>query len=284
MNKTVSVIICAMNVEKYICACLESVTKNDPFEILLVDGNSSDSTVSEAKKFNVKVLSDDGRGLSYARRIGVENARGDYILFIGPDNILEEGFINKFVTLLNEWRFDVGSVQTRVSNPINFWDKGLDTRWQFLMAKPGEINVAGTPSLYKAKCFENTNFSSDDFGPSDDTQLANDLKSRGFKIGLVPLNVYDQNGTSFISTWKRFKWYGSGDYFFYKKNHQKWSLSRKIFSLTHPLRQMLNYSVRCLFILKPQYIAWHFLFIFIARYYGWINTFYNFNFVKKEDT
>tara|TARA_B100000780_G_scaffold278788_1_gene253690 strand:+ start:3925 stop:4785 length:861 start_codon:yes stop_codon:yes gene_type:complete len=277
----VTVVICAMNVEKYIYSCIESVVRNRPKEIIIVDGESSDRTVDEAKKFDVKVISDHGKGLSYARRVGVENATGEYILFIGPDNVLEDEFINKFVNLLNEWNFDVGSVQTRVKEPKNFWDKGLDTRWQFLMGKPGEINVAGTPSLYKSLCFKDTNFSSDDFGPSDDTQLADDLKARGFKIGLVPLNVFDQNGTTFISTWKRFKWYGSGDYFFYRKNYRKWTVSRKLFSLSHPLRQTLNYSLKCIFLLKPHYIVWHFMFVFAARYYGWINAFYKNNSLKK---
>lgn len=280
-NANVSVVICAMNVEHYISSCIESVLKNYPKEIIIVDGNSSDKTLDKAKKFDVKIFSDDGGGLSHARKIGVDNAEGEYILFIGPDNILENDFITKFVNLLNYWNFDVGSVQTRVKDPENYWDRGLDTRWQFLMGKPGEISVAGTPSLYKAICFQDTNFSSDDFGPSDDTQLAEDLKARGFKIGLVPLNVFDQNGTTFISTWKRFKWYGSGDYFFYKKNYKNWSLFRKIYSLTHPLRQMLSYSAKCIFLLKPHYVPWHFTFIFIARYYGWIRTFYKNNFQKK---
>lgn len=273
-SKKVSVIVCAMNCEKIIASCLKSTLKNNPLEIIVVDGLSKDKTKKIALKFKtVKVISDKGKGLAYARRIGAEKASGEYILYVGPDNIMNDGFIAKFVELKTAMGFDAASVQTRVFQPRNFWDYGLDFRWKCLMGKPGLIEVVGTPSLYDTKIFSTIKFSSEDLGPHDDTDLAEQLRAKGFRLGLVPLLVYDQNNWSAKSTWNRFKWYGTGDYFFYKKYHADWNVGRKMISICHPLSQTLNFSFKAILALNATAFFW-LLFTMLARYWGWINKFY----------
>ena len=273
-SKKVSVIICAMNCEEIIGSCLKSTLKNDPLEIIVIDGLSKDDTKKIALKFkNVKVFSDKGKGLAYARRLGAEKAKGEYVLYVGPDNIMNEGFISKFVELKTNMCFDAASVQTRVYEPQNFWDYGLDFRWKCLMGKPGLIEVVGTPSLYDANIFSKVKFSKEDLGPHDDTDLAEQLRAKGFRLGLVSLLVYDQNNWSAKTTWNRFKWYGTGDYFFYKKYHLGWTLFRKIISIAHPLNQTLFFSFKAIFSFNITAFFWLF-FTMLARYYGWINKFY----------
>lgn len=41
----ISVIVCTKNAEKTLEACLKSIEENEPSEIILIDGNSSDATV-----------------------------------------------------------------------------------------------------------------------------------------------------------------------------------------------------------------------------------------------
>ena len=56
-SKKVSVVVCAMNCEKIISSCLKSILKNNPLEIIVVDGLSNDNTKKNALKFkNVKVF------------------------------------------------------------------------------------------------------------------------------------------------------------------------------------------------------------------------------------
>ena len=53
MNK-ISVVVVVKNEFKKIKRCLQSIKKNNPDEIIVVDGDSSDSTVTIAKNFTKK--------------------------------------------------------------------------------------------------------------------------------------------------------------------------------------------------------------------------------------
>jgi len=270
-RERVSVVICVKNGADFIENSILSVLGEKPFEVITVDGESTDDTLRILQRFDsVRIFSDHGRGLSYARRLGVEKSSGDYVIFIGPDNKIEEGFIAKFVCLLNKGGWDAGSVQTRVLKPKNFWDRGLDFRWRCLMKAPGQIDVAGTPSLYRRRVFDALNFTEEELGPNDDTELALRMSEKGLKIGLVPLLAYDQNQTTALGTWSRFKWYGEGDFYFYKKNHSGWTIKRRLRSIFHPLRQTISFSVRAIIENEWQAIAW-LGYTCIARYFGWVS-------------
>ena len=53
----ITVTICTLNEEKNIKECLESIVKENPYEIILVDANSKDKTKEIASKnFNVKII------------------------------------------------------------------------------------------------------------------------------------------------------------------------------------------------------------------------------------
>ena len=272
LSGKVSVVICTKNVENIIYDCVKCVIKNNPKEIIVVDGCSTDETVKKIDQLDIKILSDKSKGLSFARRIGSENATGDYVLFIGPDNLIEDNFIHSYVDQLEKNNYDAATTHTRVFKPVNFWDFGLDERWKNLTGKTGKRDVIGTPGLYRKKCFTKVQFSKRDMGPCDDTLFCQRLNKEGFKIGLVPIIIYDQNNSSFSSTWNRFKWYGTGDYQFYNYNKINWDLRRRISSLLHPFFQTLKYSLISLKSFKLKCILWNFI-TMLARYYGWLETF-----------
>lgn len=77
----ISVIVPAYNEEKAIEACLESL-KNQiekPYEIIVVDNNSSDKTAEIAKKFGVKIIKEKRQGRIFARDTGFNAAKGDIV-------------------------------------------------------------------------------------------------------------------------------------------------------------------------------------------------------------
>lgn len=77
----VSIIIRTKNEERWIGSCLEAVFSQDykNFEVVLVDNNSTDKTISKARQFDVKILSIEeflpGKALNY----GIKDAEGKYI-------------------------------------------------------------------------------------------------------------------------------------------------------------------------------------------------------------
>lgn len=91
----ISVIIPAYNAEKYISECLNSVLSQDfdDFEVLCVNDGSTDKTEEIINSFNnpkVILINQKNIGASISRKNGLEKAKGDYILFVDSDDILEE--------------------------------------------------------------------------------------------------------------------------------------------------------------------------------------------------
>lgn len=93
----VSVIIPVYNVEKYLEECLDSVINNSfkNIEIICVDDGSNDSSPdilrAYAEKYpRVKIITKENGGLSSARNAGIDEAKGEYILFVDSDDYIEE--------------------------------------------------------------------------------------------------------------------------------------------------------------------------------------------------
>ena len=88
---SVSVIIPAYNVEKYIARTIESLLKQDfdDFEIIIINDGSSDKTVDVINGFNdarIKLFSQDNKGSAMARNLGISKAQGEYLMFLDGDD------------------------------------------------------------------------------------------------------------------------------------------------------------------------------------------------------
>lgn len=88
----VSFIIPTLNAQKVLPKCLNSISQQDypksNYEILIVDGGSTDKTVSIAKKFNSKILKNPLKTAEAGKSVGIKSAKGIYICLIDSDNIL----------------------------------------------------------------------------------------------------------------------------------------------------------------------------------------------------
>lgn len=98
---SVSVIIPARNEE----ANLEHVLPRIPewvFEVVLVDGNSTDNTVARARELmpDIRVIQQQGRGKGAALRTGFEAARGEIIVMLDADGSTDPAEIPAFVGAL----------------------------------------------------------------------------------------------------------------------------------------------------------------------------------------
>lgn len=101
-NIDVSVIIPLYNGEPYIYSTLESVISQDftNFEVIIVDDGSTDNGLDIA--FDLlsetdiphKLIYQKNRGASVARNVGLENARGNYIVFLDDDDRIKSNHIS----------------------------------------------------------------------------------------------------------------------------------------------------------------------------------------------
>lgn len=103
MKVSVSIIIRSYNEERWIGACLKAIGKQrfQDYEIILVDNNSSDYTVSIASKFSkLKTVDIQDFLPGYAINLGIENSVGEYIVCLSAhciptneqwlENLIEE--------------------------------------------------------------------------------------------------------------------------------------------------------------------------------------------------
>ena len=85
-----SIIIPTLNEADILGNTLQSL-KDQPFEMIVVDGGSKDDTVGVARQYTSHVLiSRTGRGIQ--QDIGAHQARGDVLLFLHADTILPLGY------------------------------------------------------------------------------------------------------------------------------------------------------------------------------------------------
>jgi len=102
-----SVIIVNYNVKHFLEQCLQSVHKaiqNMEAEVFVVDNNSVDRSVEMvAEKFPwVKLISNkENTGFSVANNQAIRISKGEYILLLNPDTIVEEDTFEKCVTFMD---------------------------------------------------------------------------------------------------------------------------------------------------------------------------------------
>lgn len=96
MQPKISVIIPIFNVEKYLEDCLESVINQSlkEIEIICVDDGSTDGSNKilryyASKDSRIHIIEKENGGLSSARNVGIEAAKGEYIHFLDSDDLME---------------------------------------------------------------------------------------------------------------------------------------------------------------------------------------------------
>lgn len=101
----VSILIAAWNEEVNILNCISSLANSKadfPFEIIVINNNSTDRTEDTLNKLHVKRLFQPIQGCGPARQLGQETALGEYILLADADCIYPENWINRMMNKLTK--------------------------------------------------------------------------------------------------------------------------------------------------------------------------------------
>jgi glucosyl-dolichyl phosphate glucuronosyltransferase len=106
-DPAVTVIVPTRNRSSYLHDCLGSLARQRSrrhFEVLVVDNGSSDETPDVVDRWcrqdpRFRAARESRPGLSRAKNAGVEQARGDILLFTDDDAIVEAGWIDSYLDL-----------------------------------------------------------------------------------------------------------------------------------------------------------------------------------------
>ncbi len=116
-----SIVIVNYNVREFLQHCLESIRRSTHtlrIEVLVVDNNSHDNSVELlSPKFNeVEFIAlNENLGFGRANNIGIERARGRYVLLLNPDTILQEDTLQRMAEYMDTHP-DVGISGCKVLN------------------------------------------------------------------------------------------------------------------------------------------------------------------------
>ena len=100
MHPVISIIMPVYNVEDYLEEAIEGVLAQsfDDFELICVDDGSIDSSPSIVERYmrrdpRVRLMYQNNQGSGAARNHGLDQARGDYVIFLDSDDIFYENLL-----------------------------------------------------------------------------------------------------------------------------------------------------------------------------------------------
>ena len=99
-NPVISIIIAVYNAERYIKRCLDSIlnqTFND-FEVICINDGSSDDSRKIIKDYaqrdrRIVYIEQENKGVSATRQVGLDHAKGLYVIHVDPDDWVEPNFL-----------------------------------------------------------------------------------------------------------------------------------------------------------------------------------------------
>ena len=112
----ISVVIPVYNMDKYLERCVYSILNQTyaDYEVLLIDDGSSDKSGEICDAFaaaypqKIKVIRHkENKGLSGARNTGIDNAKGEFIIFPDPDDWVEPDYLEILAEMQQQYRTDI---------------------------------------------------------------------------------------------------------------------------------------------------------------------------------
>jgi len=104
-NPLISVVVIAHNEEKRLLSCLWSLSETTckyPLEILGVNNNSTDRTADVFESVGLTYYMELQKSCGYARRCGLEHAKGKYYICIDSDSMYPPRYIETLVDKLKK--------------------------------------------------------------------------------------------------------------------------------------------------------------------------------------
>ncbi|KYK28101.1 hypothetical protein AYK20_01695 [Thermoplasmatales archaeon SG8-52-1] len=206
----ISIVLTTKNEEKNISKLLDSLMyQEEPYEVLIVDSDSSDKTQDIVKNYskknkNIKLLSHPGtKGESM--NYGIKQSTGDAIVFIGGDDVADKDWIKEIRKGLKNTDIIVGDLITteeeRVKNieNVKMFHKGIN------------VSYPGTNTTYKKKVLEKLGGFDPWFSQAEDLDINLRAVDAGYKITHnKKVKIYYRPRGSAITFLKQSFWYGYG--------------------------------------------------------------------------
>lgn len=227
MNPLISIIVPIYNIERYVEHCLNSIINQTykNIEILLINDGSIDNSPIICKKFmdtdnRVRVIKKENGGLSSARNAGIEEAQGQYLVFVDGDDYIHPDFVKSLLFAAEESNADIAvcgiqvvdehSCQSQVLatggkykayNPLKneTLDSKLVEKLYYENRKYGFWYVVAWNKIYKSEIFEELRY--DEGKIYEDEFIFHKIIRKSRRVRFIPdeLYYYVQRGNGITS-------------------------------------------------------------------------------------
>ena len=236
MKPIVTIGVCARNCEGSIKDAIDRIMGQDfpheCMELILVDDGSEDRTLSVL--YNCKSMTDiktrlfhqGWKGLGHTRNVVLNNARGEYIVWVDADTILSKDFVRKQVDFMNQnpkvgiaggRRGIIGLGKNIVATLETLAFAARDFKYEGVTSKklPG---TAG--SIYRLCAVKQVEgFDENIKGAGEDTDITYRVAKAGWLVYLsTPAVFYERCKESWNSLWNQYLWHGYGLHYVFHKN------------------------------------------------------------------
>lgn len=127
MNPLISVIIPAFNAANTIKDCIKSIQDQTyvNLQIIAVNDGSTDNTGEILRKLSledrrIKVISIPNGGVSHARNVGIDKAKGDYITFVDADDTIKNNMYEYLLNLIYDYNAQIAHCSYSNYNSFGF--------------------------------------------------------------------------------------------------------------------------------------------------------------------
>lgn len=109
-----SIVVPVYQVEKYLPDCIDSILNQTfcDYEIILVDDGSKDNSLKICNEYahkdnRIRVFHKENGGVVSTRKLGVKVSKGDYVITVDSDDLIENDLLNKLSTIIDNYSPDV---------------------------------------------------------------------------------------------------------------------------------------------------------------------------------
>lgn len=171
----ISIIIPMYNVLPYIKRCIESIlmqTYNN-FEVIIVDDGSTDGSdivcinFAKADK-RIRYIRIENSGVSVARNVGVDNAKGSFLMFVDSDDYIDRNLLKVIYAIQVKYNCDLVKFNSTITSiykdEMDHYTENVtiynseEALHEYFYGNEVKLKVQVWSGLYKKELFNHINF------------------------------------------------------------------------------------------------------------------------------
>lgn len=236
-NIRVTLGMCVKNSEAIIRDAIASILSQDypheTMELIVVDGYSEDNTLNTLKDALVNAdvktkIFQEKEGLGRARQIVVDNALGEYIIWVDADLILSKNFVTNQMEFMNK-NPNVGIAKGKygingTGSHENLVEALENTEFLLSTMSNGETSsksLGTSGCIYRVKAIRQVGGFDQNFkGAGEDQDAEHRVRAAGWALHITQAVFYERRRQTWRSLWKEYFWHGYGCSYLFKKNRE----------------------------------------------------------------